>query len=113
MRRLWNEKAMVTFNKIRENAERLEKKWPGRRTFSARTVSEVLEIKYDDFIAMVRTGAFPAWKESGAWSIPMWEAGCPLEWAKNRRYDTSRRFRAGRAPTNVLLSEIGEVRHGL
>jgi hypothetical protein len=97
---------MVTFGKIVENATRLEKKWPGRRTFSAKTVADVLEIKYADFIAMVRCGAFPAWKESGSWSIPMWEKGCPLEWAQNRRYDTSRRYRGGKAPIEQLMLEL-------
>lgn len=99
---------MVTFNKIKENAARLEKRWPGRKTFAARTVAEVLEIRYEDFIAMVRAGAFPAWKESGTWSIPMWEQGCPLEWAQNRRYDTSRRYRGGKAPLSTLLGELGK-----
>jgi hypothetical protein len=97
---------MVTFNRIHDNATKLDRKWPGRKTFSARTIAEVLEVRYEDFIAMVRCGAFPAWKESGVWAIPMWERGCPLEWAENRRYDVARRFRAGRVPVEALLEEL-------
>lgn len=104
---------MVTLKRIEDNATRLEKVWPGRRTFAAITVAEVLGIKYADFIAMVRAGTFPAWKESGTWSIPMWEKGCPLEWARNRRYDTSRRYQGGKVPFDKLFAELVDVIDGI
>jgi hypothetical protein len=95
-----------TLNQIEENLARLQKAWPGRRTFNARIVSSILDIKYCDTLAMIRQGVFPAWKVSGTWEVPIQGEGTPVEWARNRRYDTARKYMLGHVPLEELLAEL-------